>query len=184
MEKCGFKNTCWDQSQVDTCTWRALINWLIVTCEGSRMKCLKTLPCLLKCSTFYHNTENLLLNFYLFIYYFWLSYAVPGIIQAKILEWVALPFSRGSSQPRNQTGLYNLGQISQDLLASKRFDKKSSSPFCGVILMVLEQGGWSLYASLLFLPCEEGQLEKLERWFIGYRSNRETEPVGKSPQRR
>ena len=59
--------------------------------------------------------------------------------------------------------LYNLGQISQDLLASKRFDKKSSSPFCGVILMVLEQGGWSLYASLLFLPCEEGQLEKLER---------------------
>ena len=26
-----------------------------------------------------------------------------GILQAKILEWVAMPFSRGSSQPRNQT---------------------------------------------------------------------------------
>ena len=25
-----------------------------------------------------------------------------GILQAKILEWVATPFSRGSSQPRNQ----------------------------------------------------------------------------------
>ena len=25
------------------------------------------------------------------------------ILQARILEWVALPFSRGSSQPRDQT---------------------------------------------------------------------------------
>ena len=28
---------------------------------------------------------------------------VIGILQARILEWVALPSSRGSSQPRNQT---------------------------------------------------------------------------------
>ena len=28
---------------------------------------------------------------------------VHGILQAKILEWVALPFSRGSSQPRDRT---------------------------------------------------------------------------------
>ena len=26
-----------------------------------------------------------------------------GILQARIPEWVALPFSRGSSQPRDQT---------------------------------------------------------------------------------
>ena len=26
-----------------------------------------------------------------------------GILQARILEWVAVPFSRGSSQPRNRT---------------------------------------------------------------------------------
>ena len=26
-----------------------------------------------------------------------------GILQAKILEWVAISFPRGSSQPRNQT---------------------------------------------------------------------------------
>ena len=26
-----------------------------------------------------------------------------GILQARILEWVAIPFSRGSSQPRDQT---------------------------------------------------------------------------------
>ena len=28
---------------------------------------------------------------------------VHGIFQARILEWVALPFSRGSSQPRDRT---------------------------------------------------------------------------------
>ena len=28
---------------------------------------------------------------------------VHGTLQARILEWVAFPFSRGSSQPRDQT---------------------------------------------------------------------------------
>ena len=30
--------------------------------------------------------------------------SVHGNFQARILEWVAYPFSRGSSQPRNETG--------------------------------------------------------------------------------
>ena len=29
-----------------------------------------------------------------------MNYTVNGILQARILEWVAFPFSRGSSQPR------------------------------------------------------------------------------------
>ena len=29
--------------------------------------------------------------------------SVHGILQARILEWVAIPSSRGSSQPRDQT---------------------------------------------------------------------------------
>ena len=33
-----------------------------------------------------------------------MDYTVYEILQAKILEWVAFPFSRGSSQPRDQTG--------------------------------------------------------------------------------
>ena len=32
-----------------------------------------------------------------------LDYTVHGIFQARIMEWVAFPFSRGSSQPRDQT---------------------------------------------------------------------------------
>ena len=31
------------------------------------------------------------------------DYTVHGILQARILEWVAIPFSSGSSQPREQT---------------------------------------------------------------------------------
>ena len=34
-----------------------------------------------------------------------MDYIVHGILQARILEWVAFPFSRGSSQPRNWTGV-------------------------------------------------------------------------------
>ena len=38
----------------------------------------------------------------------WSTYSLPGfsvrrILQARILEWVGLPFSRGSSLPRDQT---------------------------------------------------------------------------------
>ena len=32
-----------------------------------------------------------------------MDYTVHGILQARILEWVAFPFYRGSSQPRDQT---------------------------------------------------------------------------------
>ena len=32
-----------------------------------------------------------------------MEYRVHGILQVRILEWVAIPFSRKSSQPRDQT---------------------------------------------------------------------------------
>ena len=32
-----------------------------------------------------------------------MNYTVHGIFQARILEWVAIPFSRGSSQSRDRT---------------------------------------------------------------------------------
>ena len=32
-----------------------------------------------------------------------LGFSVHGILQARILEWVAMPFSRESSQPRDRT---------------------------------------------------------------------------------
>ena len=33
----------------------------------------------------------------------YMDYIVHGILQARILEWVAFPFSMGSSQPSDQT---------------------------------------------------------------------------------
>ena len=32
-----------------------------------------------------------------------MDYPVNGILQVRILEWVAFPFSKGCSQPRDQT---------------------------------------------------------------------------------
>ena len=37
-----------------------------------------------------------------------MDYIVHGVLQAKILEWVALPFSRGCSQPRDRTQVYHI----------------------------------------------------------------------------
>ena len=37
---------------------------------------------------------------------------VHGIPQARILEWAAIPFSRGSSQPRDQTCVSGIGRHS------------------------------------------------------------------------
>ena len=37
-----------------------------------------------------------------------IAYTVHGILQARILEWVAVPFSRGFSQPRDQTQVFHI----------------------------------------------------------------------------
>ena len=38
--------------------------------------------------------------------------SICGILQARLLEWVAIPFSRGSSRPRDGTGVsHTAGQL-------------------------------------------------------------------------
>ena len=37
-----------------------------------------------------------------------MDYTVHGILQARILEWVAFPFFRGSFQPRDQAQVSNI----------------------------------------------------------------------------
>ena len=37
-----------------------------------------------------------------------IDYTVHGIFQSRILEWVAFPVSRGSSQPRDQTQVFHI----------------------------------------------------------------------------
>ena len=41
---------------------------------------------------------------------------VHGIFQAIVLEWIAMPFSRGSSWPRNQTHIFYVSSIGRPVL--------------------------------------------------------------------
>ena len=68
--------------------------------------------------------------------------SVHGILQARILEWVAISFSRGSSRPRNQT------QVSH--IASRCFYHLSHEGFPLIICLLLLLN----YSSLLCLVGE------------------------------
>ena len=48
-----------------------------------------------------------------------MDYTVHEILQARILEWVAIPFSRGSSQPMNQTQVSHIAGIFFTVWASR-----------------------------------------------------------------
>ena len=57
-----------------------------------------------------------------------MGYTVHGILQARLLEWVAFPFSRGSSQPKDQTqvsrtafGFFTCWATREALLVSDQF---------------------------------------------------------------
>ena len=44
------------------------------------------------------------------------GFSVHGILQARILEWVAMPSSRGSSQPRDRTYVSYMSCIGRQVL--------------------------------------------------------------------
>ena len=48
-----------------------------------------------------------------------MDYTVHGILQARILEWVAVPFSRGYPQPRDQTQVSYIAGRFFTILATK-----------------------------------------------------------------
>ena len=55
--------------------------------------------------------------------------SVHGILQARILEWVAISFSRGSSQPRDRTRVSCIGGRRFNLWATKSLPSWPSLPF-------------------------------------------------------
>ena len=54
--------------------------------------------------------------------------SVHGILQARILEWAAISFSRGSSQPRNQTHICYIGRQILDHWATRETPTLSYHP--------------------------------------------------------
>ena len=70
-----------------------------------------------------------------------MNYTVHGILQARILEWVAFPFSRGSSQPRDRTqvshiaGGFFTSWVTREALYCKKKKKKMISKLVDSILL-------------------------------------------------
>ena len=67
--------------------------------------------------------------------------SVHGILQARILEWVAMPSSRGSSQPRDQTqashiagGLFTGWATREAYVAAAAKSLQSCPTLCGPIV--------------------------------------------------
>ena len=61
--------------------------------------------------------------------------SVHGIFQARILQWAAIPFSRGSSQPRDQTQVSFIADrrftvwATREALICKHYYKENSKAF-------------------------------------------------------
>ena len=76
------------------------------------------------------------------------DYTVHGILQVRTLEWVAFPFSRGSSQARDQT---QVSRIAGDLDLIISYGHKSFCCPC-----ILKSGWWGLpmlfVRNLLIIP--------------------------------
>ena len=78
--------------------------------------------------------------------------AVHGILQPRILEWVAFPFSRGSSQPRDWT------QVSLGSIAGRFFTNWATreAPFIWLLMAFhWKDWCWSWNCSTLATSCEE-----------------------------
>ena len=69
--------------------------------------------------------------------------SVHGILQARILEWVAISFSRGTSQPRDRTQVSHIAGRWFNLLATRE------DPDKGMLVNILQV----LQAKLILPTC-------------------------------
>ena len=72
--------------------------------------------------------------------------SVHGILQARILEWVAISYSRGSSRPRDQTQISYISCIGSQVLYHYCY---LASPFLSMLTTLVIS---SVLISLLYMP--------------------------------
>ena len=85
---------------------------------------------------------------------------VHGILQARILEWVAFPFCRGSSQPRDRT------QVSH--IAGRFFTNWATRSVKFSLIVEMEMGGrWSLATELKLQASIVPVLSLVAPWHAG-----------------
>ena len=90
-----------------------------------------------------------------------LGFSIRGILQARILEWVAISFSRGSSRPRDQTQVshiagrrFNLRATREALAEASRFKKVKKT------IAQKKQGSQDLNSELLNPNCMSAPLSQ------------------------
>ena len=84
--------------------------------------------------------------------------SVNEILQARVLEWVAIPFSTGSSWPRDQTWVSQIAGRFFTLWATKEVVVKESACSAGDPGLILSQED----------PLEKGMATHSSRKFNGY----------------
>ena len=84
--------------------------------------------------------------------------SVHGILQESILEWVAIPFSRGSSRPRDRT------QVSHIAGTLCRLRHQGIDQLCFGIFWLQVCGMWSAPSICLYLS-----LKSLTKWMRNLR---------------
>ena len=79
--------------------------------------------------------------------------SVHGILQGRVLQWVAIPFSRGSSQPRDQTQVScTAGRFLPSEPPGKPLLILSKSIFAGKITVSLLVLGQQRFKTIVFIP--------------------------------
>ena len=63
------------------------------------------------------------------------GFTVHGLLQARILEWVATPFCRGSPQPRGQIGVSCIAGRFFTIWATRRPTRMSTMSFLGKLCL-------------------------------------------------
>ena len=103
-----------------------------------------------------------------------MDYSLPGssdhgILQARILEWVAIPFSRASSQPRDWTHVWC---IARDTLSSKPPGKPKNTKVCSlsllqqILLTQKSNQGLLFCRQIIYQLSYQGSPEKKETQFF------------------
>ena len=74
------------------------------------------------------------------------GFSVHGILQARILGWVVFPFSRGSSQPRDQT---QVSLIAGEFLTTRPPEKPLAVILICISLMISDIEHLFMYLAFL-----------------------------------
>ena len=98
-----------------------------------------------------------------------LGFSVHGILQARILEWVAMPSSRGPSQPRDQTQVSCIAGVFFTVWATRKVLVEQKAPINSVSIHLPASRLWrcpSRHVCKPRLPVEFCESLHLSPWSV------------------